>query len=110
MLGAARTTGESSKAYVNALFTCNHAKLGSLHTNVGALDVASSQRIGTWGMAWERVYGDITAHVEVYGQQHDKPTWVTGLRTNVLPSLQLDASIGRQGGHNLLTLGTKWMF
>jgi hypothetical protein len=46
----------------------------------------------------------------VYGQQHDKPTWATGLRTNVLPSLQLDASVGRQAGHNLLTLGTKWMF
>ena len=110
VLGAARTTGEASKGYVNALFTCNHAKLGSLHTNLGALDVSSSQRIGTWGLAWERAYGDITAHVEVYGQQHDKPTWATGLRTNVLPSLQLDASVGRQAGHNLLTLGTKWMF
>ena len=104
------TTGEASKAYVNALFTCNHAKLGSLHTNLGALDVSNSQRIGTWGLAWERAYGDVTAHVEVYGQQHDKPTWATGLRTNILPKLQLDGSIGRQGGHNLLTLGTKWMF
>jgi hypothetical protein len=110
VVGAARTTGEASKAYVNALFTCNHAKLGSLHTNLGALDVSNSQRIGTWGLAWERAYGDVTAHVEVYGQQHDKPTWATGLRTNILPKFQLDGSIGRQGGHNLLTLGTKWMF
>ena len=110
VVGAARTTGEASKAYVNALFTCNHAKLGSLHTNLGALDVSNSQRTGTWGLAWERAYGDVTAHVEVYGQQHDKPTWATGLRTNILPKFQLDGSIGRQGGHNLLTLGTKWMF
>jgi hypothetical protein len=110
VVGTARTTGEASKAYVNALFTCNHAKLGSLHTNLGALDVSNSQRIGTWGLAWERAYGDVTAHVEVYGQQHDKPTWATGLRTNILPKFQLDGSIGRQGGHNLLTLGTKWMF
>jgi hypothetical protein len=110
VVGAARTTGEASKAYVNALFTCNHAKLGSLHTNLGALDVSNSQRIGTWGLAWERAYGDVTAHMEVYGQQHDKPTWATGLRTNILPKFQLDGSIGRQGGHNLLTLGTKWMF
>jgi hypothetical protein len=110
VVGAARTTGEASKAYVNALFTCNHAKLGSLHTNLGALDVSNSQRIGTWGLAWERAYGDVTAHVEVYGQQHDKPTWATGLRTNILPKFQLDGSIGRQGGHNLLTLGTKWIF
>ena len=63
VVGAARTTGEASKGYVNALFTCNHAKLGSLHTNLGLVDVSSSQRIGTWGLAWERAYGDITAHV-----------------------------------------------
>ena len=110
VVGTARTTGEASKAYVNALFTCNHAKLGSLHTNLGALDVSNSQRTGTWGLAWERAYGDVTAHMEVYGQQHDKPTWATGLRTNILPKLQLDGSVGRQAGQNLVTLGTKWMF
>lgn len=110
VVGTARTTGETSKGYVNALLTCNHATLGSLHTNLGALDFSRGQRIGTWGLAWERAYGDVTAHVEVYGQQHDKPTWATGLRTNILPKLQLDASVGRQAGQNLVTLGTKWMF
>jgi hypothetical protein len=110
VVGSARTTGEVSKGYVNALFSCNHARLGSLHTNLGMFGVSSSQRIGTWGLAWERAYGDITAHMEVYGQQHDKPTWATGLRTNILPKLQLDGSVGRQAGHNLLTIGTKWMF
>lgn len=110
VLGTARTTGETSKGYVNALFTCNHATLGSLHTNLGALGFSSSQRIGTWGLAWERAYGDVTAHVEVYGQQHDKPTWATGLRTNILSKLQLDGSVGRQAGQTLVTLGTKWMF
>jgi hypothetical protein len=110
VLGTARTTGDVSKGYVNALFSCNHVRLGSLHANLGMLDFSSSQRIGTWGLAWERVYGDVTAHVEVYGQQHDKPTWATGLRTNILPKLQLDGSVGRQAGQNLLTLGTKWMF
>jgi hypothetical protein len=29
---------------------------------------------------------------------------------NILPKLQIDASVGRQSGQNLLTLGTKWMF
>lgn len=110
VLGTARTTGETSKGYVNALLTCNHPTLGSLHTNLGALDFSGSQRIGTWGLAWERAYGNITAHVEVYGQQHDKPTWATGLRTNILPKLQLDVSVGRQASQNLVTLGTKWMF
>lgn len=110
VLGTARTSGESSKGYVNALFTCNHATLGSLHTNLGALDFSSRQRVGTWGLAWERTFGEITAHVETYGQEHDKPTWAVGVRTNILPKLQLDASVGRQTGQNLVTLGTKWMF
>ena len=110
VLGTARSTGETSKVYANALLTCNHPTLGSLHTNLGALDFSSNQRVGTWGLAWERVYGELTAHMEVYGQQANKPTWATGLRTPVLSSLQLDTSIGRQSGHHLLTLGTKWMF
>ncbi len=110
VIGSARTTGETSKGYVNALFSCNHARLGSLHTNLGVFDVSSSQRTGIWGLAWERAYGDATAHVEVYGQQHDKPTWATGLRTHILPKLQLDGSVGRQEGQNLVTIGTKWMF
>jgi hypothetical protein len=110
VVGTARTDGESSKEYVNGLFTCNHPTLGSLHTNLGALGFSKSQRIGTWGLAWERSYGELTAHVEVYGQQQDTPTWATGLRRNILPKLQLDVSVGRQAGQNLLTLGTKWMF
>jgi hypothetical protein len=110
VVGTARTTGDVSKGYVYALFSCNHARLGSLHSNLGMVDVSSSQRVGSWGLAWERAYGDVTAHVEVYGQQHDKPTWATGLRTNILPKLQLDGSVGRQAGQNLVTLGTKWMF
>jgi hypothetical protein len=110
VVGTARTDGESSKEYVNGLFTCNHPTLGSLHTNLGALDFSKSQRIGTWGLAWERAYGEVTAHMEVYGQRQETPTWATGLRMNILPKLQIDASLGRQSGQNLLTLGTKWMF
>jgi hypothetical protein len=110
VVGTARTDGESSNEYLNALFTCNHPTLGSLHTNLGALGFSKSQRIGTWGLAWERSYGEVTAHVEVYGQRQETPTWATGLRMNILPKLQLDASLGRQSGQNLLTLGTKWMF
>jgi hypothetical protein len=32
------------------------------------------------------------------------------LRTHILPKLQLDGSVGRQAGQNLVTIGTKWMF
>lgn len=110
VLGTARTDGESSNAYVNALLTCNHPTLGSLHTNLGSLGFSESQRTGTWGLAWDRAYGEVTAHIEVFGQAKDKPTWATGLRKNILPKLQLDASVGRQAGQNLVTIGTKWMF
>lgn len=110
VVGTTRSDGESSKEYVNTLLTCNHPTLGSLHTNLGALGFSKSQRIGTWGLALERAYGEVTAHLEVYGQQQERPTWATGLRKNILPKLQLDASVGRQAGQNLLTLGTKWMF
>ena len=110
VIGSARTDGESSKEYLNALFTCNDPILGSIHSNLGALDFSNTQRTGTWGLAWERAYGEVTAHIEVYGQQQETPTWATGLRRNILPKLQLDVSLGRQSGQNLLTLGTKWMF
>lgn len=110
VLGMVSTTDEPSKSYVNALLTCNHATLGSLHTNLGALDLSKNQRLGTWGLAWEHAYGDISVHLEVYGKQHDKPTWATGIRTNIMPKLQLDASVGRQADQNLVTIGSKWMF
>lgn len=50
VLGAARTTGESSMGYVNALLTCNHPTLSSLHTNLGALDfpAANASALGGW--------------------------------------------------------------
>ena len=110
VVGTTRSDGEPSKEYVNTLLTCNHPTLGSLHTNLGALGFSKSQRIGTWGLALERAYGEVTAHLEVYGQQQERPTWATGLRKNILPKLQLDASVGRQASQNLLTIGTKWMF
>ncbi len=110
VLGAAASTAESTTAYVNALFTCNHSGLGSFHSNLGAQDFSGRQRVGTWGLAWERGFGPMTAHVEVYGQQHEKPAWATGVRMNVHAQWQLDTSLVRQDRFNTLTLGTKWSF
>ena len=108
--GYARVEGDSSKPYVNALFSCNSATLGSLHTNVGALDASGSQRVRTWGVAWERAYGDVTVHIEKFGMEHEKPTVATGLRFNVMEDLQLDTSVGRTNKQNVVTIGLKWMF
>lgn len=108
--GYAQTDGESSKPYINGLFTCNNATLGSLHTNVGALNVSISKRVRTWGVAWERAYGPVTVHIEKFGLEHEKPTVATGFRFNVMDDLQLDTSVGRTNKQNIVTLGFKWMF
>ena len=110
VVGSARVDGESSKAYVNGLFSCNSTTLGSLHTNVGLLDVSSSQRVRTWGVAWERTYGEVTVHIEKFGMENEKSTIATGLRFNVLEDLQLDTSVGRTNKQNIVTIGLKWMF
>jgi len=108
--GYSRAASEASLPYINALFTCNNETWGSLHTNLGALNVSSSQRVRAWGVAWERPYGDVTVHIETFGLEKEKPTWATGARFNVLPDLQLDTSVGRTQKQNVLTLGFKWMF
>lgn len=110
VVGSARVDGESSKTYVNGLFSCNSTTLGSLHTNVGSLDVSSSQRVRTWGVAWERAYGEVTVHIEKFGMENEKSTIATGLRFNVLEDLQLDTSVGRSNKQNIVTIGLKWMF
>jgi len=108
--GYSRATSEASLPYINALFTCNNQALGSLHTNLGALNVPGTKHVRTWGLAWERPYGDLTVHIETFGLEHEKPTWATGARFNVLPELQLDTSLGRTQKQNVLTVGLKWMF
>ncbi len=108
--GYARVDGQSSQPYVNGLFSCNHPSMGSLHTNLGALNFSSSQRVRTWGVAWERAYGEVTVHIEKFGMEHEKPTTAVGLRFNVMEDLQLDTSVGRTNKKNIFTLGLKWMF
>ena len=108
--GYARVDGQSSQPYVNGLFSCNHPSMGSLHINLGALNFSSSQRVRTWGVAWERAYGEVTVHIEKFGMEHEKPTTAVGLRFNVMEDLQLDTSVGRTNKNNIFTLGLKWMF
>ena len=110
VLGSARVEGDSFKPYVNGLFSCNSSTLGSFHTNVGALDVSSSQRVRTWGVAWERAYGEVTVHIEKFGMKNEKSTIATGLRFDVMEDLQLDTSVGRANKQNIVTVGLKWMF
>jgi hypothetical protein len=110
LVGLAQAEGEKSNPYVNGLLSCNHPDWGSVHGNLGAVQSPGSRYNNTWGVAWEYPIGEVTFHVESFGQQHLKPTRAMGLRYELSPSLQVDGSVGRQIGKNLLTLGVKWMF
>jgi nucleotidyltransferase/DNA polymerase involved in DNA repair len=66
--------------------------------------------VRSWGIAWERAYGEVTVHIEKFGMENEKSTIATGLRFNIMEDLQLDASVGRSDKQNIVTLGLKWMF
>ena len=53
----------------------------------------------------ERSWGAITPHLEAFGTQHSAPTFQTGARWEWAPGKQLDATIGRQLGRTLLSVG-----
>lgn len=108
--GASREALMPAKAFVTGIVSCNHAVLGRFHSNLGAKDVSRSQRVTTWGLAWERDIGPITVHTEVYGEQHNQPVWAAGARHQISTHWQLDGSIGRQAQQNWVTLGAKWLF
>lgn len=110
VIGVAHTPGEGSTHYLNGLLSCNWAGTGALHTNLGYTRARGGPSLATWGMAWEQELGPVTAHVEVFGQRHDKPTMAFGARREVAPSVQLDGSIGRQNREWLYTLGLKFQF
>jgi hypothetical protein len=83
---------------------------GSFHANLGSVQDAAGFYATTRGLAWERSLGQVTLHLESFAQQHAKPTRAIGLRHDLLPQLQVDASWGRQAGQTLTTAGLKWMF
>ncbi len=106
----AHASGTPNTAYLNGLFTCNHAELGSAHLNLGVTKPHRASSTLGWGVAYEREVMGVTPHIEWFGAQHSKPTVQVGLRGNVASNIQLDGSVGRTGGTTLYTLGTKFQF
>jgi hypothetical protein len=96
--------------FLNGLFSCNGVAGGSLHLNLGAVKAAGFRAAGTWGMAYERVFGGITPHIEWFGTEGGKPTVQVGVRGDLFPGLQLDGSIGRSDSEKLYSLGLKKSF
>jgi hypothetical protein len=110
LLGLSQTGSEKSRPYANGLLTCHHPLWGSLHANLGSAQDQAGSYVTTRGLAWERSLGSVTLHLESFGQQNSKPARAIGLRHDVLPQLQIDASLGYQAGQTLTTMGLKWMF
>ena len=110
VLGAGQTRGQSGTTpYFNGLLTCNSA-LGSTHFNLGAQRAPGGPGVGTWGLAHEREWGPVTVHAEAFGQRLAKPTFQVGARKDLSPSLQLDATLGRNNHQNLFSVGLKQSF
>jgi hypothetical protein len=110
VLGASQTRGQNgSTPYLNGLLTCNSA-FGATHVNLGAQRAPVGPGVGTWGLAHERDWGAVTLHAEAFGQRLAKPTFQVGARTDLSPSLQLDATLGRNNHLNLFSVGLKQSF
>ncbi len=110
VLGIGHTSISDNSKYLNGLFTCNRAKFGSMHLNLGISKTRSSGSVVGWGVAFETEVMGVTPHLEWFGEQHTKPTVQVGLRGNISPSVQLDGSVGRVQGANVYTVGTKIQF
>jgi hypothetical protein len=109
-LGATQANpGTGNAPFVNMLATCN-SDAGSIHFNLGAVRSPGGPTLGTWGVALEREFGDVTAHVEAFGMENSQPTVQLGLRTMVTKSIQLDGTVGRANDESIYSVGLKFLF
>lgn len=110
VLGVAHTRGAGGNSpYFNGLATCN-SSWGASHFNLGAVRAPGGPTLGTWGIAQEREFGQVTAHVEAFGQRHSKPTFQVGARMEVAKGLQIDGTLGRSNHETLVSVGLKQSF
>ena len=54
--------------------------------------------------------GAVTGHIEAFGERGSKPTMQIGLRSEVLPKVQLDGTVGRRSNDTLDSVGLKFSF
>lgn len=108
-LGTAFGSGSNAIGF-NLIGTC---KLGGpdLHINLGAArNTSTKDNTRALGIALEKEYAFGTGHVEAVAEQGNKPLFQVGARTQYTPKLQLDGSIGFQGGKSRFSLGSKYQF
>lgn len=114
VIGIAQTSaGANSASYntpnVNGLLTCN-MPAGALHLNLGANRPTGGPTFTTWGIAFERELGSVTAHVEYFGQTRSTPSFQVGVRTEIAKNWQIDATLGRNHTTTVVSLGVKLGF
>lgn len=110
VIGASRPNdGSGNTPYINGLLSCN-MDAGSLHLNLGANRPPDGPTLNTWGLAFEREFGAMTAHVEYFGQEQASPTFQLGLRTELVKNVQIDGTVGHSSGDALFSLGLKFQF
>ncbi len=105
-----KTNGESGNTpAVTGLLTCN-VPIGAVHLNLGAVRYPGESTTATWGLALVHEFGPVTAHLETFGQQHDKTTVQIGARYALVKNIQIDGTVGRSDGQNLVSFGLKYQF
>lgn len=109
-LSQPNVSGIGLSKFINGLASCNAGEMGSVHLNLGVVNPPIGPNVGTWGLAFEREFGAVTGHAEVFGQENQAPTVQFGLRTLVIKSLQLDATVGSLQGETLYSVGLKFLF
>jgi hypothetical protein len=110
VIGASQPNdGSDSTPYLYGILSCN-TDAGSLHLNLGANRPSGGPTLSTWGLAFEREVGTMTAHVEYFGQEQASPTFQLGLRTELLKNVQIDGTLGQSSGDTLFSMGLKFQF
>lgn len=109
-LSQPNTPGVGNSKFINGLMSCNLDEAGSVHLNLGLVNPPAGANTGVWGLAYEREFGALTGHVEVFGAENVLPTLQLGLRTMLTKSIQVDGSIGSTNNESIYSVGVKFLF
>ncbi len=96
-------------SFSHGMMSCEVGR-GAVHMNLGLFRAPGGPSLPTAGVAWERAFGAVTGYVEWEVQRDEKPTLGMGFRTELVKDIDLGASVGRNGGETLYSIGVKFEF
>jgi hypothetical protein len=109
-LAQPNTSGVGSSQFINGLISCNMDDKGSVHLNLGLVRPPVGANVGNWGIAYEREFGAVTGHIELFGQENAQPTLQLGLRSRITKTIQLDGTVGSTNGESTYSVGLTFLF